>query len=178
MPTPDLIRLAELLEKKNTVDAAIAALVGRPAHAGHVGEYIAAAVFDIALESSAAHKGSDGRFSSGPLAGRSVNVKWYTHHAGLLDVNPHALPDDYLVLAGAWTAAASSRGAVHPWTIAAVYLFDARELAAALRARGVRLGTAASVVRSLWDAAELWPAARNPRWTLSAEQGAALALFR
>ncbi len=178
MPTPHLAQLAELIKTRNAVDQEIAALIGRPAHAGHVGEYIAAAVFDIALESSAAHKGSDGRFTTGPLAGRRVNVKWYTHHAGLLDVNPRALPNDYLVLTAPRTAAGSSRGAAHPWVIAAVYLFDARELVAALRARGVKLGIAASVTRPLWDAAELWPAPRNPRWLLSAEQGTLLAMFR
>lgn len=55
-----------------------------------------------------------------------MNVKWYTHHAGLLDVDPRALPDDYLVLPGPRTAAGSSRGAAHPGVIAAVYLFKVK----------------------------------------------------
>jgi hypothetical protein len=175
---PGLARLAELIKTRNAVHQEIAALIGRPAHVGHVGEFIAAAIFHIDLEESAAHKGSDGHFAAGPLAGRSVNVKWYTHNAGLLDVNPRALPDDYLVLAGPRIAAGSSRSAVHPWVIAAVYLFEARDLVAALRARGTKLGIAASIMRPLWDAAEIWPNPRNPRWNLSTEQQEMLALFR
>jgi hypothetical protein len=34
---------------------------------GHLGEWIAAQVFDIALEASAVAVGIDGRFRSGPL---------------------------------------------------------------------------------------------------------------
>src|SRR5262245_12005509 len=96
----DLERLAELIRARNRIDSELAVLITRPALCGHVGEYIAAAIFDIALERSAAHKGSDGRFNAGPLAGRSVNVKWYTAFCGPLDITPRALPDYYLVLTG------------------------------------------------------------------------------
>jgi len=71
-----LKELARLIHTKNEIDARIAALIGRSALIGHVGEYIAAQVFDIRLEHSASNKALDGFFASGPLAGRSVNVKW------------------------------------------------------------------------------------------------------
>jgi hypothetical protein len=45
--------------------------------AGHLGEWIASQVFDIALEVSAVAEGIDGVFRSGALEGSMVNVKWY-----------------------------------------------------------------------------------------------------
>ncbi len=58
--------------ERNSVDAEIGAITDRPALAGHLGEWIAAQIFDIALESSAVAKGIDGRFTSAPLEGRTV----------------------------------------------------------------------------------------------------------
>lgn len=74
-------------------------------------------VFDIELESSASAKGIDGRFHSGPLQGRTVNVKWYMNHQGLLDTTEHAALDDYLVLAGTPSPAGSSQGTTQLWCI-------------------------------------------------------------
>ena len=124
----DLAKLGALIRQREVIDNEIAALIGRPAQLGHVGEYIAGAIFDIELEGSASHKGSDGRFRSGPLAGSTVNIKWSTKHDGLLNMNPNAHPDYYLVFAGPKAGAMSSKGTVRPWVIASVYLFDAREL--------------------------------------------------
>jgi hypothetical protein len=42
---------------------------------GHLGEWLAAQVFDIELEVTAAAAGIDGRFRSGPLPGRTVNIR-------------------------------------------------------------------------------------------------------
>jgi hypothetical protein len=42
---------------------------------GHLGEWIAVQVLDIELEVSAVSAGIDGHFRSGPLQGRTVNVK-------------------------------------------------------------------------------------------------------
>lgn len=124
----DLPRLAELVRTRNAVDAEIAAVVGRPALIGHVGEYIAANIFGIELEGSAARKAIDGRFASGPLSGATVNIKWYAKQEGLLDLTPDSLPDYYLVLAGPRQPAASSRGTHRPWLIQSVFLFDANDL--------------------------------------------------
>lgn len=77
-PKDELGQLAGLLHKRNELDSAIARLIGRPAASGHLGEFIAARVFDIELEASAAARAIDGRFNGGALAGRSVNVKCYS----------------------------------------------------------------------------------------------------
>ena len=173
----DLVRLAALLQEKHLIDAQIAAVIGRPAQIGHTGEYIASAIFDIALEHSAVTKGRDGYFATGPLAGRSVNIKWYAKREGLLDITPKYLPDEYLVLAGPRATAMSSRGGHRPWLIAAVFLFDIRALVDAIQARGSQIGIATSVPQQYWDAAEVYPVQRNARLILSEEQRAQLALF-
>ncbi len=174
----DLKRLAELLRERNRVEAEIAAVIGRPAQAGHLGEFIASGIFEIKLEKSAATRGIDGRFESGPLAGCSVNVKFYPRHTGILDVQMEGGPDYYLVLAGPWSPAVASRGQAGPWAIASAYLFDASQLLAELQARGVRIGVATSVVRALWDRAEIYPAQRSTTLPLSLRQHALLSLFR
>ena len=90
-PMQDLQDLAEAIRRRNEADAAIARIIGRPAEKGHIGEFIAAGVFGIDLEASAAHKGSDGRFVDGPLRGRSVNIKFYGKQEGMLDIRLDAL---------------------------------------------------------------------------------------
>ena len=80
LPTVDegsLARVASLLHERNAIDAELARLIQRPMTSGHLGEWIAAQVFDIELEASAVAAGIDGRFRSGPLQGRTVNIKWY-----------------------------------------------------------------------------------------------------
>ena len=63
----DLEHLAVLIREQNPVSNEIAALVGRPALAGHVGEFIAARIFDIKLAASATERSIDGHFTSGAL---------------------------------------------------------------------------------------------------------------
>ena len=173
----NLVHLAELLHEKHQIDVQIAALVGRPAQIGHVGEYIASAIFGIVLEHSAVAKGIDGHFASGSLAGRSVNIKWYGKLQWLLDITPAHPPDDYLVMTGPTTKELSSRGGHRPWLITQVFLFDAAGLIAAIGARGSQIGIATSVPQSFWNAAELYPTNRNTRLVLSPIQRAQLALF-
>lgn len=174
----DLERLAELIRAHNTIDEGIAAITGRPAERGHTGEYIAAMVFGISLLHSASHKGIDGHFVGGSLAGKSVNVKWYGKHDGLVALQEDPRIDYHLVLTGEKRAPASSRGTSLPWSIDYVFVFDAQMLLAALRARGTRLGVATSVQGYLWEQAEVYPVQRNPVLTLSEEQRRQLALFR
>src|SRR5215208_668240 len=69
MKRMELERVAGLIAERNAVDAEIGAITGRPVVAGHLGEWIAAQVFDIALESSAVAEGIDGRFASGAARG-------------------------------------------------------------------------------------------------------------
>lgn len=165
--------LAALLHEYNQITARIAVLVERPAERGHIGEFIAEAVFDIPRPKAANQRGIDGHFNSGPLEGRSVNVKWYGWREGILDVARGYGPDYYLVLTGPASTAGSSRGATRPLVIEHVYLFDARQLTEA----GIKPGTAASVRQHLWEAAEIYPA-HNPIFELTEEQRKLLELFR
>ena len=102
-----LNELVELLRKRNEIDSVISSVIGRPAISGHLGEFIAARIFDIQLAESATNKGSDGYFKNEPLSGRTVNIKLYGKQEGLLDINPAALPDFYLVLTVPKSAAIS-----------------------------------------------------------------------
>jgi hypothetical protein len=145
--TDSLARAAALLRERNAIDAELAQLIQRPMTSGHLGEWIAAQVFDIELEASAVAAGIDGRFRSGPLQGRTVNVKWYLKREGLLDTTESVALDYYLVLTGPPSVAASSRGTTRPWCIEAVFLFDARQLRSEQITRGVKRGVASSVLR-------------------------------
>ena len=84
--------------------------------------------------------------------------------------------DYYLVLTGPKASARDVR-TVRAWRIDAAYLFDARQLLAAHRARGVKVGVASGVREALWLAAEIYPTVRNPALPLSNEQRHLLALF-
>ncbi len=173
----DLARLAELINRRNLLEQEITALIGRPAEIGHIGEYIASKVFNIALVQSASHKAIDGHFTDGPLKGCTMNIKWYAFREGILDITPDALPDYYLVLAGPKPASWTSRGRVRPWTIERVFLFHAESLVGKLRQRGVHIGIATSVTNELWQMAEIFPAYRDDLLPLSKEQRAILLLF-
>ncbi len=173
----ELTALAELIRRRNAVEQDISAIIGRPALIGHVGEVIASRVFDIKLQHSAAAKGIDGRFTSGPLAGQTVNIKWYAKHEGILDIRPDALPDWYVILAGPRTAPTSSRGSVRPWLIESVYLFEAAALVQSLKQRGVKIGVAASVAKPLWVSAEVYPEQRSQALVLTDEQKEQLRIF-
>jgi hypothetical protein len=70
MDADSLARAAALLRDRNAIDAELAELIDRPMTSGHLGEWIAAQIFNIELEASAAAAGIDGRFHSGALRGR------------------------------------------------------------------------------------------------------------
>ena len=174
----DLIQLAKFIDARNQIEREITALIGRPAAIGHIGEYIAARVFNIALEESASHKSSDGYFRDEPLKGRTVNIKWFAFQEGILDITPESLPDYYLVLTGLKSGTMTSRERVRPWTIEKVFLFDAQSLANELKLIGVKMGIATSVRRHLWEKTEIYPTDHNDLFQLSPVQRDALALFR
>ena len=172
-----LERLAKLIHAKNNIDDVIAEIIGRPSLIGHIGEYIASEIFKIELEPSAAEKGIDGRFTQGPLKGQTVNIKFYAKRENLLDINPGSLPDYYLVITGPKSDAVSSRDATRPWLISGVYLFNSQKLKNKLNNRGVKIGTATSVISKLWDEAEIYTDQRNSICPLSEEQVQQLRLF-
>jgi hypothetical protein len=144
-------KVAELLRERNAIDASIAQIIGRPVASGHLGEWVASQIFDIDLEESASAAGIDGRFRVGLLEGRTVNIKWYMKHQGLLDATESMALEYYLILAGPPPPAGSSRGSMRPWCIRSVYLFDARQLRAEQDARGAKRGIASSVTKEQWD---------------------------
>lgn len=172
----DIAALAALLRQRNEVDARIGGVIGRPMTAGHAGEWIAARIFDIELEPTAVAKAIDGRFRSGPLMGRSVNVKWYLKRDGLLDMTQSPELDYYLVLTGP-KATGNDHPTLRPWVIASAHLFDAAALLESQRERGVRAGTATSVREALWHRAEVHPASRVSEFQLSPSQRTQLDLF-
>jgi hypothetical protein len=173
----DLVRLADLIRSRTVLDNEIATLIGRPAERGHSGEYIAARIFGVRLQESASHKGIDGYFVEGPLAGRSVIVKWYGKQESLLDINLDGPCDYYLVMTGPRGTSMTSRGGTRPWVISYVYLFDMPRLIAVLQARGPKIGIATSLRAEDWRQAEIYPAANNPLMILSEQQKRLLALF-
>lgn len=173
----DLQRLASLIRVRNANEVEITRIIDRPAQIGHVGEYIASRIFDIALEDSAVHPGSDGRFGSGPFAGRSVNIKMYGKREGLLDIHPAYVPDFYLVLTGPRATTMTSRGTPRPWSVNEVFLFEAVPLIRRLRVRGVKLGVATSVAAAEWEAARVWPDSPDAPLQLTEVQQARLLAF-
>jgi len=173
----DLAALAALLSERNHIDQRISALIQRPATQGHIGEFIASRVFGIQLSPSASNKAIDGYFTSGPLKGRSVDIKFYGKQEGLLDVNKEEQPDFYLVLTGPRSAAMSSRGQTRPCVVDHVYLFDGDALAAELARRNVQFGVAASVQKAQWEAAEIYPIQCNRALVLTERQRSLLAWF-
>jgi hypothetical protein len=172
-----LKKLSNLINERNTIGKRIAAVIGRPATIGHVGEFIASIIFDIRLEDSASAKGIDGYFRSGALSGKSVNVKFYGKQESTLDITPDHLPDYYLVLTGPRSAQMSSKGDIRPWLIEYGYLFDAYHLVAKLRSRGVKVGTASSIRKLDWEDAEVYPRQTNAILVIDQQQWEMLKLF-
>lgn len=152
----------------------------RPALPGHhIGEFVASRLLGIRLHESATTRASDGVFGDGTLSGRTVNVKLYGRDEGLLDLPNDGVGccDFTLVLAGPRGAAPGSRGGTRPIRIASAYLFENERLIAALRQRGVKIGTATSVARHLWDEAEMYPVGRSAALFLSDRQRMLLNMF-
>lgn len=170
----DIQRLAELVAERNEWEHEVAAMIGRPALIGNLGEYIAAHIFGIRLHKSGSHKGSDGVFADGPLAGRPVNIKWYARLEYILDLAP-GYPDAYLVLAGPDLKGKPTADHSRPWLIESAYLFESERLLRQLK--DVKLGIATSIRKALWDEAQLYPEPNSPDYTLTDSQRDLLRLF-
>jgi hypothetical protein len=110
MAAESLTELARLLHELNVIDKDISKIIDRPMTAGHADEWIAAQVFDIELESNASTAGYDGYFRRKPLAGKTVNVKWYLKQEWVLDITISDVLDYYLVMTGWPVTAASKKG--------------------------------------------------------------------
>ncbi|MBV9258475.1 MAG: hypothetical protein JO215_10695 [Ktedonobacteraceae bacterium] len=169
----ELPRLASLLKSRNTIDDKIATLIGRTAQTNNIGEYIASIIFRITLDEAGKRRGYDGRFSSGALAGHTVDIQWHPKHDGQLNIKLDALPDYYLVMTGP----EASSSIASPWVIESIFLFNAGELLNALRERGVQIGSGTSVTGPLWERAAIYPIPRNNRLPLGDEERKLLVLF-
>ena len=176
-----LTDLADSVRVKNAADRHVARLIGRPALPGHFGEFVAARIFDIELNKGAAKPGFDGRFRSGELTGKSVNIKFYTKHDRLLDMTEEGKPgpDYYLVMTGPKGNAEPSRGKTRPWVIESVFLFEAEALVRELRAQNPkkRIGLAAHVYVKLWRKAMIYPDGVSSLLPVTDAQRDRLALF-
>ena len=164
----ELPQLAKLIAEQNAVGRQISEIIGRSHSIGHAGEYVASRVFEIELHEASNAPGSDGRFRGGPLDDASVNVKWYAR-LETLDINSKAVPDYYLVLAGP-RAASDTQLHIRPWVIANAYLFAGPSLHDELKTRGVKLGTGTSLLRSQWEAGEIYPSPTCRLYTLAKER--------
>lgn len=174
----EMQKLADLIAYKNDIDGKVASIIKRPALIGHAGEYIASRILNVNLAESAAHKGSDGIFTQGVLCGKTVNIKWHTNHERILDINPNALPDYYLVLTGPLKNPSTSRLTTRPWTIDYVFLFNASKLIETLKSRGVKIGIATSVAMQLWEKVQIYPDSCNSEYILTEEQKYLFSLFK
>lgn len=172
-----LEKLASLIHERNQVSNEIAKIIGRPALIGHIGEYVASKIFDIQLESSATATGIDGRFTSGPLKGRTSNIKLYGKKENFLDISLKNLADYYLVMTGPDGALESSKGKTRPLIISQVFLFNMNKLVSELKVRGVKIGIATSIRKLTWESAMIYPVQRNSELILIEKQMERLSLF-
>lgn len=107
---------------------------------------------EIQLYVSASAAVRDGLFTSGPLKGTSVSVKWYTSNGRLLNEKVPT-PDHDLVQSERAGAVPAQR----PRCIDRVYLFDGRPLLGPQQRRGRKIGAASSVPRKTWRDAGIYP---------------------
>ncbi len=173
----ELSHLADLIGERNRVEREIVAITDRSAQLERVGEYIASIIFDLTLYPFRSEMGSDGYFNIGPLAGQSVDVKWYSREEYRVSVNVAALPDYYLVFSGPRVSTIVSRRAPHAWAISKVHLFQAKAFVDASLLNNAKANVGIVVARAHWDEAELYPNARNPFFSLTEAQRARLAMF-
>ena len=171
--TRDLTTLATLIRRRNAVDREIAEVIGRPGSSANIGAYIAAKIFDIDLSPAGPSAGFNGTFREGPLAGSTVNIKLYAESGSfLLDISP--LPGDYYLVFTGPSPVKPAGPRILPVRIEHVYLFERRAL---LQDHGVRMGTASTVRKQLWDAAEIYPPHAGSPLQVTEDQAALIALF-
>jgi hypothetical protein len=168
-----LPRLAELLRARNTV----ANLLGESVSLSTVGESLATDIFGLTRLPPTSEREATCVFAHQPLTGKTVVVQWYPRREGFLNLRPESAPDYYLVLAGPKQESSTTRALVNPWIIRSVHLFHTQELLAALRERGVQIGSHTSVISPLWERSEIFPFPHNPALLLTDEQRALIQLF-
>lgn len=169
----ELHRLAELVMQRNLIDYQIAQILKMPAIQPYVARYIAAAIFGIELPSLAR---SHGWFTQGELAGKSVQIRWRAHCIKPVQFSP-PIPNFCLVLTGAKVPPKSLDSNTRPLVIDAVHLFRVDELIKEVSPLSLERKFRQIVPAWLWEAAEVYPASRNPLLRLTEEQRELLELF-
>ncbi len=95
LPTVDddfLARAAALLRERNAIDVELARFIRRPVTSGHLGAWIAAQVFDIELEASAARQLHSEQIMRGVKRGVASNLikqQWIAAEIYLSSANAH-----------------------------------------------------------------------------------------
>lgn len=172
-----LDELADLIRRKNAIDADIAAIVGRPAQMGHVGEHVAAEIFWHCARAFSINEVHRRLLRHGSLGGPVSQHQVVRETGGVAgscaQLPPGLLPSDDRTQGPAM----SSRGGVRPWLISHVFLFESTNLYDALDRTGSKIGVATSVRAHLWAEAELFPEQRNPSLPLTSDQRNALLMF-
>lgn len=95
----------------------------------------------------------------------------------MLDINPDALPEYFLVMTGPKAKALTLKGGIRPWLIEFVFLIHAAELMIELEARGVKIRVATSVRKHEFQAAEIYPDKRNLSYRMTDDQMGILMSF-
>ena len=170
----ELEYLADLLRVRNATERALQTVLERPGSIGDIGEVIAQAIFPITLHEKRNHPGSDGWFHSGPLEGKTVNVKMYSKGEQRIAITDHPpWPDYYLVLRGAKVP--KQHGI--PLRIDHVFLYDAAMLIPRLQERGTPLNSTTSLRQPDRDEAQIYPPREGSPLALTDEQVEQLRLF-
>lgn len=175
--TESVAAVAKLLRQRNEMDGEITRIINRPVAGGHLAAWLANELFEIDLEPAGSTKALDGRFTSGALATKTVNIQWIGERNGHLDAMASGHPDFCLVFTGPKALALTREGVVRALRIDACYLFDARLLSARQLARGANGGTASGVLAAEWEAAEIFPRHNNPLLRVDSEAARLLGLF-
>ncbi len=175
----EIKELSKLIEQRNQIDSRINEIIKRPALTGHIGEFIASKIFDIELETSANAKSYDGKFREGHLKGKTVNIKFYPKKENILDLKDRNSqpPEYYLILTGPNSKDLNSIGKTRPLVIKYVYLFESNDLLNKLENRKVKIGVATSVIKDLWDLAEIFPEQKVMSIQMSDERKRLLKLY-
>jgi hypothetical protein len=175
--TETVAAVAKLLRQRNEMDGEITRIINRPVVGGHLAAWLANELFDIDLEPAGSARALDGRFTSGALANKTVNIQWISERNGHLDSTASGQPDFCLVFTGPKALALTREGVVRALRIDACYLFDARLLRARQVASGANGGKASSVLAAEWEAAEIFPRHHNPLLRVDSEAARLLGLF-
>jgi hypothetical protein len=176
----DLTHLADLIRIRNYVNSSVSRIINHPAEVGHIAEYLMGVILDVELNDVPNAKATDGVFSGGALAGKSVNVKYRAAQSKLLNLeeflDPSLHAHFYLSVQGPKSASKTSAGRELPFVVSSIYLFESSALIPQIAKPG-KADLGRFVPTALWQAAMIFPQQVNQALILSDEQRAALALF-